>query len=316
MDSSDTGKMERKLVEWLATEGYPLEFATAQAFRNNGFRVFQGYYTSAQDDKPAREIDVVATMDSPRRDFLLRVVNVVECKWSGDKPWVFFCSDNAVMTSAAVIAHAIASQLGDALLWKDAGSKILGNLELFRNPKSPAFGGRQGFSGSRDVLFDALRSVTGAARSVAEEYDASDGTGAGIKLPPNGIIVIPLIVVTGHLFEVRQDTSGDLELLEVPHTRIHWRGANQKSSITTVDVVSSDHLEDFCKRRAADTKKLLEVMSSSTDELMQCIAAGSLKDLKVIQAARGVVGRPQLLTRLRSSLSEASAGATLPTEHG
>jgi hypothetical protein len=311
MNSSDTDSMERRLTEWLATEGYPLEFATAKAFRNTGFRVFQGYYTASEDDKPAREIDVVATMDSPRRDFLLRVVNVVECKWSGDKPWVFFCSDNAAMTSAAIIAHAIASQLGDALMWKDAGSKLLGKLELFQSPKSPAFGGRQGFSGSRDVLFDALRSVTGAARSIAEEYDAADGTGAGTALPPNGIVAIPLIVVTGRLFEVRQGASGDLELSEVPHTRIHWRGANQKSTITTVDVVNSDYLEEFCKRQATDIKKLLEVMSSSTDELMQSIAAGSLDDLKVIPAARGVVGRPQLLNRLHASLGQALAGVTL-----
>jgi hypothetical protein len=302
--SNEEGGLEPKLLEWLATEGYPLEFATARAFRRAGFTVRQGYYTHPAGEEPAREIDVVAQMDL-RRDPEMRVEYVVECKWSGDKPWVFFCGGSGI-TTAACVTQSIASELGDALLWKEAGNSKLAGLGIFSTPDEPAFGGRQAFSGSRDVLFDAMRSVSGAARAVADHYDRGQRSSAtDSHLPPFAVAVFPVIVVTGRLFEVRQDDSGDLKLSEVASSRVHWRGARDQSNPhTTVDVVRSDYLENFAELRSSDSATLLEVMSSATDELLHSLAEGSLTSLNVTSGARGVLGLPRLLRRIKHSLAQ------------
>jgi hypothetical protein len=302
--SEEEGALEPRLLEWLATEGYPLEFATARAFRKAGFQVRQGYYTHPAGEEPAREIDVVAQMDL-RRDPELRVEFVVECKWSGDKPWVFFCGGSGI-TTAACVTQSIGSELGEALLWKEAGNSKLASLGIFATPDKPAFGGRQAFSGARDVLFDAMRSVSGAARAIADDYDRGSRTSAADRrLPHFAVAVFPVIVVTGRLFEVRQEEAGDLRLSEVASSRVHWRGARDQSNPhTTVDVVRSDHLEEFAKLRSTDSAILLEVMSSATDDLLGSLSEGSFASLNVTSGARGVLGLPRLLRRIKQLLDQ------------
>lgn len=232
-----------------------------------------------------------------------------DLSWSGDKPWALFCGGHRI-TTAACATQTIASELGAALLWKDAGHSRFAELDVFRTPDEPAFGGRQGFSGSRDLLYDALRSVAGAAQGVAREYEG-EGRDVGFEIPEFGVVVVPLIVVEGLLFEVRQIDSEGLALSEVSHSRVHWRGAGHKPfAHTTIDVVSSQALPEFLTERAAAVKKLLDLMSSSTDELLRCIAEGSLDNLNVPRAARGVVGYPPLIRRLRESFKQLPASSS------
>jgi hypothetical protein len=296
---ADSDELQSRLLEWLQKEGYPLEFATARAFRRAGFRVLRGEYTPPTSDEPAREVDVVASMDLGDEP-VQRVEFVVECKWSGDKPWVLFC-DGSGMTSAACITQSVGSTLGKALLWKDAGSRELARLGVFATPDEPAFAGRQGFAGSRDVLFDALRSVTGAARKLAEGYDDQPKAG---RLPGFGVVTFPVLVVTGRLFEARLDPSGDMALSEVQSSRLHWRGSDTGWAHATVDVVCDGCVDQFARDRAMDASVLLRVMEQSSRELQRCIAAGSLRGLKITRGARGVLGWPKLLRELDKSLGQ------------
>ena len=140
------GPLDEKVAAWLQKEGYPLEFDTARAFQRAGFTVLQSEYTEPRPDRPRREVDVVAHI-SQRNEQLLRAEHVIECKWSGDKPWVFFCGGGG-MTTAAAVTQTIASRLGEALLWKEAGNPALAALGIFRSEHTPAFGGKQAFSKS------------------------------------------------------------------------------------------------------------------------------------------------------------------------
>ncbi len=122
-DSSDN--LEQRVEKWINTEGYPLEFRTARALRQAGFRVRQGYYTRDDSNETPREIDVYASTDLRIDDLLLRVSLVIECKYVFEKPWIIFTSSSSRIAPSACMAQTISSKLGDACLWCLAGDVSL-----------------------------------------------------------------------------------------------------------------------------------------------------------------------------------------------
>lgn len=295
-----------KVEGWLDTEGYPLEFETAAAFRDAGFRVLQAEYTKPTPRWPRREVDVVAHM-SQFEDHLLRVEFVVECKWSRDKPWVFFCGGRG-MAPAASAAQSIGSQLGETLLWKEAGNPSLESLGLFASTGRSAFGGRQAFSKQTDVVFDAIRSVTSNCRALADAYDRDvDRAIARARLPENGVAFFPVVVVDGRLFSAQAGETG-MAVEEVSTIRVHFRGAeDHRFPIATVDVVRADRLEQFVNERAADARELVRIMSTALSELRDRMRDGHFDRLHVTAGSRGVLGPPFLLAALVEAQREAAA---------
>jgi hypothetical protein len=49
-------ELRDKLKTWLRQEGYPLEFSTADGFREAGFSVLQGEYAAPTKREPRREL--------------------------------------------------------------------------------------------------------------------------------------------------------------------------------------------------------------------------------------------------------------------
>ncbi len=73
--------LKEKVENWIAQEGYPLEFQTAHVFRNSGFWVLQGHYVKDEKNNQVREIDVLAISDKDLNGILLRIEHIIECKW-------------------------------------------------------------------------------------------------------------------------------------------------------------------------------------------------------------------------------------------
>jgi len=90
--SNEEKSIEVRLQEWLEKEGYPLEFRAAAAFRRAGFNVVRGWYVDGEPGGKRREIDLLAMDRAPGCQIGVDVV--VECKWSGDKPWVVFSRED------------------------------------------------------------------------------------------------------------------------------------------------------------------------------------------------------------------------------
>src|SRR5262245_35764488 len=197
-------ELTSKISDWLSREGYPLEFRTARLFRDSGFSVHQGDFVQDSTSGKIREIDVVAKVQFNVGEHLLRISNVVECKWSADKPWVMFTSSRSIAPSAC-IAQTICSELGSVLMWCAAGEKRLYSAAAFNSPLSPAFGGRQAFSSGNDMVFSTLQSVSAAARSYADRHDHPKSPSA--KLSRVAEIVFPVIVIQGLLFEASIDAE-------------------------------------------------------------------------------------------------------------
>ncbi len=306
---ADSGMLSR-VSAWLSNEGYPLEFAVAEEFESHGFRVFQGFYTEAEGVHPPREIDVLAEITRHAEDSLIRAGFVVECKVSKKKPWVLFTGGGGI-SSAACAAQSIGSELGEVLLWKEAGHPFVQEAEQFSSGPQTAFGGRQAFSDKRDVLFDAMRKVVGDSVSTAKRHDSRNETHlkAG-RLPESALIVFPMIVVDGALIQARKGAGQTLDVAEVQTARLHWRGAGQhRFAHATIDIVQADYLGSFLDKRTGEVRAVLNLMSDALSEVKGLVARGELSDLSVSRAARGMVGMPPMLRRLMEHSDQTSSSS-------
>jgi len=293
----DIDGLTRRIADWLTKEGYPLESRTARVFQEHRFGVRQSYFVRDTASGKPREIDVLAEVQTKVGERILRLAYVTECKWSADKPWVMFCSDGSVAPSACV-SQSISSELGRAVAWCAAGDSSLHNTDTFCTPRSTAFGGRQAFSGNSDIVFNSLQSVAAAARSYVDRF-----TGPAYvsnKLPTVAEIAFPVIVVQGLIFESTLDpVTKDLKLRQVPRVRLHWRGSEAWSLHATIDVVSEDALSEFVAARAKDLETLMRVFATALECIETTVRTGNWNALPVSGGARGTLGLPRLLARLR-----------------
>ena len=272
-----------------------MEFQATEMLLKSGFRVFQGEYAKTSDGTP-RELDVLATLTSKREDILLRVNHVIECKYSKDKPWVVFCSNSQPMMSSAIAAQSIGSSLGSAIVWSIAGHKEVTSLELFKNHSKSGFGGRVAFDNKRDVFYRTVQSVVQNSFSVAERYGEYPQEGI---LPEHGILVFPIILVEGNIFNAHYDAEkGKTVLEETNHARCHWRGSNVTSFHSTVDIVTLNSFEGFMKQRYDETCSLIKMMEDCYDRILKCGKTKSLEPLEFQSSPRGILGAPPLLCDL------------------
>jgi hypothetical protein len=277
-DRSDDGSdLREKIGKWLSSEGYPLEFVAANIARKFKFRVWQGQYVRDTADV-AREIDVLASMDVHNGDYLIRGYQVIECKWSQDKPWVVFTSPFHRMAQQACATQTIASFMGSGVLWALAGDKRVMNTSLFVSPERPGFNGRQAFSKGEDRFYSAMKSITHLSSLLVDRYDEYPRIHG--QVPRCCVFALPIILVDGRLFEAfYSEASQSTELSEVTSVRCHWRGAPNWDHHATVDIVTLAHFETFMRIRSEETKLLLEQCLKTHQEIEQCFKEKSLRAL-------------------------------------
>jgi hypothetical protein len=289
--------LQQKVSQWLSQEGYPLEFFTATTFRKHGFGVWQGYYAEDTKTSAVREIDIIAYVDRRLKDGFLRIEHVVECKWTKEKPWVVFCAKSASMAPAACISQTIASKLARAILWLIAGEKTLHSTSTFSTPSTPGFGGRQVFTKDNDAFYTAIQSVIAKAKSEADDFGLPALPPK--KLPRDGCVFLPVIVIEGELFEATYDeVTQTVVVNQVPKLRLHWRGSEAWRWHASVDIVVKDHLNEFVAQRQSEMKGILDAMEAGYDNIAECFRKQSLGPLNVTKGPRGMLGLPSLLVPL------------------
>ncbi len=300
---SATPSLKEKVTEWLETQGYPLEFRVARAFERSGFfETYQGQYI--QDDKGGdpREIDVLANITTSYEEkCFFRISQVVECKWSKDKPWLVFTSSRSIMGEGACIAQTIASALGEAAMFCIAGDNALGDLELFKRPGRGGFAGRRAFEKNKeqqDIFYATIQGLITKSVNYAKSYGLPNPS-AG-QVPSSGCLAFPIIVIDGDLFEAYYDKEKDnVALREAHHIRIFWRGApGHKRFITPVDIVTAGAVEEFAKKRLLETKALLTAVSISIANIREAFREQAFNKLEITEASRGFTSFPPLLAEL------------------
>lgn len=248
------------------------------------------------DEGPKREIDVLASINSRTSTGLLRVSNIVECKWSLDKPWVIFTSPTTHLAPAACASQSISSVLGESIIWMIAGTDSLHSLQLFSTPPEGGFGGRQAFSKGNDPFYSAVQAAVGNSKSYVDEYDSKHSAG---RMPSIGVIAFPIVLVEGEIIRAYYDASDDkLKLESAPYVRCHWKGSASWRFFATVDVVSLSHFDKFVEERARDTRVLLATMHQANDEIARYGESGNWDDLTISRGPRGTIGPPKLLREI------------------
>ena len=289
--------LTNKVEHWLSTEGYSLEFAAANIMGKIGYRVWQGLYARNEDNTP-REVDLVATVTKSNKEKLLRVYNVIECKYSKDKPWVIFSGNRQRINHSALVAQSITSKLGESIMWSIAGDENITSLEMFNCPERFGFGGRQALGkGNRDLFYNSIKSVVQNSFSLVKQYDNRDH--AEGEVPKYGAVAFPVLLIDGKLFSAYFDEGiNETKIEEVRHARCHWRGSSETNLHTTVDLVTLDYFEEFSSKRFEEVCSLLEYMEKTLNQILDVKKEKSMNPLNVKDGARGVVGLPTLLKEI------------------
>jgi len=92
MAESSDKSIERKVSDWLKTEGWPFEIRVGRDFEKNGWKVRHGEFYTDPVKSIAREVDIIATTSSQDGMGGVNLDLVIECKVTRDKPWVGFTS--------------------------------------------------------------------------------------------------------------------------------------------------------------------------------------------------------------------------------
>jgi len=286
--------LDEKITSWIKKEGYPLEFSVAHKFKQQRYSVDQSYFVKDGEGK-IREIDVLATQSINVGGSLLRIVHVVECKWSKDKPWILF-ADEKRYASTALAAQLISTSIGQALCWAAAGNDEFKLLNMFSN-SGFSFYGRQAFSKGNDLFYSSVQSVVSNCVSIVSNYNEYEFR---IDRPSIAVIAIPVIIVDGFLYEASfNEEEHDLDVVQVKSSRLRWRGNDKRSLNTVVDIVTEESLDQYLEQRGQEMKVLFKSWSDTFEQLIKCFNEKTEAHLKIKEGPRGIHGRPLILSQLR-----------------
>jgi hypothetical protein len=95
-----------------------------------------------------------------------------------------------------------------------------------------------------------------------------------------------------------------LRLKQVPHIRIHWRGAASWRLHATVDIVTASALPTFAAQRFLDSTILLRQLGVGFEQLHQCWKMKTLKPLEITEGPRGIIGGPALLREMKATFPD------------
>jgi hypothetical protein len=151
-------ELDKKLLDWLNAQGYPLEMRVARSFQQQGFSVIQSDYYKDPESGDMREIDVHTILDYHGAEFPVHVGFVIECKLSKDKPWILFTGSTSP-PGVVTVEQRPASTLGEKLLSALAHERTVQQLAIFRVHERCAYGMTQAFTTANDVTYSAAVSV-------------------------------------------------------------------------------------------------------------------------------------------------------------
>jgi hypothetical protein len=242
-------QLSTKVADWLAKEGYVLEYRTHQAFGKAGLKATMGHYL----DGPAgnqREIDVTALVQAsdPNVSTIIRIL--CECKYSSEKPWVLL--DSGLRANVFSDWHSLpqSANLRAKAAYIEGFARWLVESWHFSLDRTFAHSLVQVFrSGNHDVAYDALKKIANAAWDWADHPARSD---ANVCL-----IAIPALVVDAPLFSARYAADeGRFIVDEVSMGRLSWSGCRGG---TVVDVVSARALDEYAEAVKKTCSQLIKV---------------------------------------------------------
>jgi len=290
--------LEKNILDWLNSEGFPLEYRCANVFRKWKFETFQGRYVNDYKTNTPKEIDVIAQRTFDVNDSFLRIMYLTECKWSADKPWVIFTDTNSKISPSACITQSISSNIVDSILWLLANDKEIQKLSMFETPDRPGFNGKQVFSKQNDLVYSTLQSTISACYSEKKFYEKYVKKQQDIY--SHGTLIFPIIVIEGKLFETYFDAQKEeMVIKEQKKMRLHWKGSEARNLHSTIDIVTIEELDNYVSNLDKETNILIKKMTETFFLINKCIENKSVDPIKhMIQGEKGILSLPPILDKL------------------
>lgn len=254
--------MEDRIRKWLEEQGYPLEMRTAAALRDAGFRPIQSDYYRDIESQDWREIDVIGEQTWEKRQTgscNVRIMFVIECKASRDKPWLLFTSSKSSIAGPARIVQRVSTPLGHAWLSSICQRQEIQDLLLFSVTETPAYGITQAFSSGADVTYAAAIGAAKAAIAYAH------GTRVGSRqLEDWAVIIFPMIVTEARLFSCSYDETaeGRINIEEVKSGDLLWRNPLSEHPHTIIKVLTANYLNEYLRAASESAVHLVEKTTS------------------------------------------------------
>lgn len=250
--------MESKIREWLQTQGYPLEMKVARLFRAHLFNVLQSDYYEDSETGIQRETDVIAAIDCDCGGVMARILFVVECKSSPNKPWVLFSGGRRLADPARVVQSA-GSDLGRRVLSHLCQRHEIQALAQFRIDEPAGYGITQAFTSGNDVPYLAATSVSKAGAAETKKAD-----NFWIEYGhPVCLFVFPVIVIDAEFVEAHLEVNGDVAVNRISSGTLVWRNRLIGKPHTIIRVMRIEEVEQFANEMYMSCKTFLDLASET-----------------------------------------------------
>ena len=217
----ENDQLSKEVIEWLETQGYPLEMLLAKTISSKTSDIIQPYYYTDPETNVLRETDLVARFTDDIG--LLQLLFVFECK-KLKKPWIIFSSDTLAINR--INSFAFINETTRSVLIEHISELI--ELSWFKKPERLGYSVTQAFTTGDDQCYKALMSATKGAFATYHEQSS------GIPF----LFVFPVILFDGNLFESYIDSTEEIKAIKIEtgmvHSNIHISG----SSSPTVKIIT------------------------------------------------------------------------------
>lgn len=269
-----------RLEQWLGTQGYPLEFQTAAAFRDLDFSVAQGVHLTDAKAGKALEVDVMASMQTGQ----ISVEFLVECKVAPN-PWVVLAAQPPGLSRH--LGHSLNAKAEDVACVLSARGEM--------PPGWVAWGMPTGFTAKVLPKSDAKPQNDEEAQDAA--YRALSGVASRLRLrhvdgawlkSDGPCVTIPMVVIKGrekgYLHIARLGEDGKRMVVEkAERVRIVWQGspASGERIYSAIDLVEFDSLKQHLLAELGYLRPLLVQMEIVDVGLEGVRREGNFSDLNL-----------------------------------
>jgi hypothetical protein len=191
--------LKKKVEEWLAKQGYPLEMRVAQVLKQRGWLVLHSRRYNDPIQQKEREIDLLAISDDPSESSSLAGDLVIECKWTRDKPWVLF-SGTKLATNA--IAQLAATPKTSGAMAKIPYDEVP-TLPLFENVD-------EGYSLVQALKTEKTEDPTNVGYTAVQTVINAADFFASQMSEELDILFVPVVVIDGELFRGTLSEKGEV----------------------------------------------------------------------------------------------------------
>jgi len=320
MPSEKNQNWTTKIKEWLEVQGHSLEMRVAKKFGESGFRVSQFEHYVDQESKAVRQIDVVASLSKRVEHNLITLNLIIECKYAKSKPWVILLTQKkldkftffsrqlqgnhpsswkTIPTLQGRLAGCLLQSISrlqeiDKFAVEPAGYSVLETRFDSKYKPDP---------NQLDYAFEAVVQVSKSVeahdaqnevifKNSTRAYEDSMGIDTGFRkieestesLSLDLSIAIPVVLISGVLFESHLDDANEISVSEIPSGFVlapykrHETRIDSSVTLSPVIIVTEDNLDIFISKIREMMELMLEQETAIYDLVLYEQSKLSLKE--------------------------------------